>query len=310
MTQSGPGFQVRVFSDAEALAAAVAERVRTLAEGRRRMGRSLLLGFAAGASVQGVYRALEGLVVSEQLNLSQCIAYGLDEYYPMRPSDPRSYAAQMATVAAGLGLRREALRVFSSDLPREGVAVHCARYEQGIRASGGVDLQLLGVGRSGHIGFNEPGASRDSRTRIVQLDERTRLDAADAFGGLSHVPREAITRGVAPILEAKEVALIALGEAKAAIIRTALLAQFHRPFRRRFYGITRALPYTWITWPQASWTPIAPTRGSAGAGSTPARRAVGTHVAWTTACSTTACTSPSNTSASTIPTTRSSSCCP
>jgi glucosamine-6-phosphate deaminase len=182
----------------------------------------LLLGLAAGASVQGVYWALKRLIVTEQLDLSRSRAYTLDEYYPMQPSDPRSFVVQVSNIAARLGLRREALHALSGDLPRERVEGHCRQYEQSIRAAGGIDLQLLGVGRSGHIGFNEPGASRGSRTRIVQLDDRTRQDAAHAFRDLGQVPKEAITRGVAPILEAKEIALIALGEPKAAIIRAAV----------------------------------------------------------------------------------------
>src|SRR5690606_28120649 len=102
------------------------------------------------------------------------------------------------------------------------IPAHCAAYEDAIREAGGLDFQLLGIGRTGHIGFNEPGSSRDSRTRLVHLDEITRQDAAPAFGGLDHVPTHAITMGCGTILEARKIALLAWGEAKAAIVRDAI----------------------------------------------------------------------------------------
>jgi glucosamine-6-phosphate deaminase len=147
------------------------------------------------------------------------VAFCLDEYYPIHTDDPRSYAAQMASLAAELRIPGSSLRIPCGETPRERVGRHCAQYEEQIRAAGGIDLQLLGVGRSGHIGFNEPGASPESRTRLVRLDDLTRQDAAAAFGGLDHVPAEAVTMGVATILQAEEIALVALSESKAEIVR-------------------------------------------------------------------------------------------
>jgi glucosamine-6-phosphate deaminase len=102
------------------------------------------------------------------------------------------------------------------------IAAHCAAYEERIRAAGGLDFQLLGIGRTGHIGFNEPGSARDSRTRRIHLDEVTRQDAAAAFGGLEQVPTHAITMGCGTILEARRIVLLAWGEKKASIVREAL----------------------------------------------------------------------------------------
>src|SRR2546422_924444 len=105
---------------------------------------------------------------------------------------------------------------------RERLTEHCAAYERAIAELGGIDFQILGIGKSGHIGFNEPGSSPDSRTRLVTLDTITRKDAAADFFGVDNVPREAITMGVATILEAREIALIATGEHKAAIVQQAV----------------------------------------------------------------------------------------
>lgn len=218
-THANSGISVRVFSSKNELASAIADRVCVLAAERHSEGRPLVLGLAAGASPQGVYRDLERRVRAGQLDLTRCVAFCLDEYYPIDPEDPRSYARQMSSVAAELGIPREMLRIPDGDLPRAQTELFCKQYEEEISLVGGIDFQILGVGRSGHIGFNEPGASRESRTRLVQLDERTLQDAATAFGGLDHVPREAITMGIETILEAKEMALIGMGEKKAAIIR-------------------------------------------------------------------------------------------
>src|SRR5204863_5031514 len=108
------------------------------------------------------------------------------------------------------------------DLPRAQLEQQCRAYEEAIRLAGGIDLQLLGIGRTGHIGFNEPGSGMESRTRLVTLDAVTRKDAAADFFGEEYVPREAVTMGVATILDAREIAIIATGEHKSAIVKRAV----------------------------------------------------------------------------------------
>src|SRR5204863_4751125 len=108
------------------------------------------------------------------------------------------------------------------DLPRAQLEQQCRAYEEAIRLAGGIDLQLLGIGRTGHIGFNEPGSGLESRTRLITLDLVTRKDAAADFFGEENVPREAVTMGVASILDAHEIAILATGEHKAAIVRRAV----------------------------------------------------------------------------------------
>src|SRR5207248_6446891 len=106
--------------------------------------------------------------------------------------------------------------------PLEAVEDYCARYEQLIRRAGGIDLQILGIGRTGHVGFNEPGSTKHSRTRLVTLDPVTRRDAASGFFGEENVPHQAITMGVGTILEARKVVILAFGEHKAGIVQKAV----------------------------------------------------------------------------------------
>lgn len=210
---------VRLFLDKDVLAAAVADRICSVSDSCRSEGRPLVLGLASGASPGGVYRELALRVQTGELDLSGCLVFCLDEYYPMQPEDARSYVREMSSVAAELGIPRESLRIPRGDTPREEVESHCQEYEEAIRLAGGIDFQILGVGRSGHVGFNEPYSTKESRTRLVRLDERTRQDAAPLFGGLDHVPRDGITMGVGTVLDAREVALIAIGAHKAETVQ-------------------------------------------------------------------------------------------
>src|SRR6058998_2795657 len=141
----------------------------------------------------------------------------------MPPDSPHSYRRYMwENLFAHVNIRPEQVHIPDGGVPRETLAEHCAAYERAIVEAGGIDFQMLGVGKSGHIGFNEPGSSSDERTRLVTLDTVTRKDASADFFGEDNVPREAITMGVATILEAREIALIATGEHKAAIVRRAV----------------------------------------------------------------------------------------
>ena len=141
----------------------------------------------------------------------------------MDPGSIHSYHRFMwENLFSQLDIPREQLHIPRGDLPRDEVEAELRRYEAEIREAGGIDLQILGIGRTGHIGFNEPGSGAESRTRLVTLDLVTRQDAAADFFGEENVPREAITMGVATILEAREILILATGEHKAAIVRRAV----------------------------------------------------------------------------------------
>ena len=182
-----------------------------------------VLGLATGSTPLGVYRELIRLHQEEGLDLSGVVTFNLDEYFPMDPASIHSYRRFMReNLFDHVNIPSGNVHFPPGDIDRLRVEERCAAFEERIRDLGGIDYQILGIGRSGHIGFNEPGSGRDSRTRLIYLDTITRQDAASDFFGLENVPYEAITMGVSTILEAKEIALIATGEHKAAIIRRAV----------------------------------------------------------------------------------------
>jgi len=212
-----------IIEDHDDLARMLADRIATLIQQRVAERGRCVLGLATGSTPLGIYGELIRRHAAGTLDLSKVVTFNLDEYFPMPPDSLQSYRRFMwENLFAHVGMRPEQVHIPDGSIARDRVAEHCAAYERAIREAGGIDLQLLGLGRSGHIGFNEPGSSPDSRTRLVTLDLLTRKDAAADFFGEDNVPREAITMGVATILEAREIALIATGEHKAAIVRRAV----------------------------------------------------------------------------------------
>ena len=219
---------VRVMPDHDSLAAEVAGRIAALIRERGREGRHAVLGLATGSTPVGVYRELVRLHREEDLDFSNVVAFNLDEYFPMRPGSPHSYHSYMRENLFGLvNIQPGNRHIPRGDLTEPEVEAHCRDFERRIREAGGIDLQILGIGRTGHIGFNEPGSGRDSRTRCLYLDAVTRSDAAADFFGEENVPHRAITMGVATILEAREVVLLATGEHKADIVRRAVEGEVH-----------------------------------------------------------------------------------
>ena len=215
-----------VVPDHDDLVTLLADRIvevishETAAKGRA------VLGLATGSTPIGIYRELIRRHQAGEVDFSRVVTFNLDEYYPMATDRPHSYHRYMwENLFAHVNIKKDNVHIPDGGIPRERLAEHCAAYERAIAdvaGGGGIDFQLLGVGKSGHIGFNEPGSSANSRTRLVTLDTITRKDAAADFFGEDNVPREAITMGVATILEAREIALIATGEHKASIVQRAV----------------------------------------------------------------------------------------
>ncbi len=219
---------VRILEDHGAIARRVAGRIAEIIRERSESGDRAVLGLATGSTPVGIYRELIRMHRDDGLDFSDVVTFNLDEYWPMEPGSLHSYHRFMReNFFDHVNVREEHIHVPRGDLTREDSEVHCAAYEQAIRDAGGIDFQILGIGRSGHIGFNEPGSGRDSRTRLVYLDTTTRADAASDFFGEENVPPEAVTMGVATILEAREIALIATGEHKAWIVRRAVEGEAH-----------------------------------------------------------------------------------
>jgi glucosamine-6-phosphate deaminase len=201
------------------LAARIVDTIQRCTAARGRC----VLGLATGSTPIGIYRELIRRHQLGEIDFARVVTFNLDEYYPMAPDSPHGYRRYMwENFFAQVNLRPEQVHIPPGDTPRERLAEVCAAYERAIGDAGGIDFQVLGIGQSGHIGFNEPGSSADSRTRLVTLDTLTRKAAAADFFGEDNVPREAITMGVATILDAREIALIATGEHKAAVVQRAV----------------------------------------------------------------------------------------
>jgi glucosamine-6-phosphate deaminase len=201
----------------------VALMIESLIRQNNAVGKPTVLGLPTGSTPVGMYRELIRLHREAGLDFANVITFNLDEYYPMAPDSPHSYRRWMReTFFDHVNIRPENIHIPDGAVRPEEIEDFCARYEQKIRRVGGIDLQVLGIGRTGHIGFNEPGSHRHSRTRLVTLDAVTRRDAASSFFGEENVPHQAITMGVGTILKAKRIILMAFGEHKASIVREAV----------------------------------------------------------------------------------------
>ena len=202
---------------------AVAREIADLVVSRAAAGTKTVLGLATGSTPVGVYDELIRLHREEGVSFKSVVTFNLDEYWPIQPDALQSYHRFMREhLFDHIDIPADAIHIPDGTLPREKVAAACVRYEEQIRAAGGIDLQILGIGRTGHIGFNEPGSALESRTRLITLDSVTRSDAASDFFGEWNVPRQAITMGVGSILDARKLVLLAFGEHKAPIVQRAV----------------------------------------------------------------------------------------
>ncbi|MFM8735835.1 MAG: glucosamine-6-phosphate deaminase [Pirellulales bacterium] len=214
---------VTVYDQPADASRAVAREIADLVRERAAAGRTTVLGLATGSTPVGVYDELIRLHREEGVSFKTVVTFNLDEYWPMQPDALQSYHRFMREhLFDHLDITADAIHIPDGTLARHDINAACAAYEQAIRDAGGIDLQLLGIGRTGHIGFNEPGSTVESRTRLITLDSVTRADAASDFFGEWNVPRQAITMGVGTILDARRVVLLAFGEHKAPIVRRAV----------------------------------------------------------------------------------------
>jgi glucosamine-6-phosphate deaminase len=213
----------RVFHNAESASATVAAEIAGLIRLREAEGRRCVLGLATGSTPTGVYKELVRLHREQGLSFRNVVTFNLDEYWPMRPDGLQSYIRFMREhLFDHVDVPPANVHIPDGTLPASELPAFCEAYEREIAAAGGIDLQLLGIGRTGHIGFNEPGSPPDSRTRVIWLDRMTRQDAASDFFDIDGVPRRALTMGVGSITSARRVVIMAFGEGKAPVIARAI----------------------------------------------------------------------------------------
>lgn len=214
---------VSIVDSSRQASCAVASEIASLIRERASKGKRTVLGLATGSTPSAVYDELIRLHRDEGLSFATVTTFNLDEYWPMEPDGLQSYNRFMReNLFDHIDIDPANTHIPDGSVPRNKVAETCAHFEDMIEKAGGIDIQLLGIGRTGHVGFNEPGSSKESRTRLITLDRVTRMDAASDFFGEWNVPRQAITMGVGTILDAKRVILMAFGEHKAPIISRAV----------------------------------------------------------------------------------------
>ncbi|WP_345955818.1 glucosamine-6-phosphate deaminase [Mucilaginibacter sp. PAMB04168] len=214
---------VTIYDHAATASIAVAHRIANLIKAKQAKGELTVLGLATGVTPIKVYAELVRLHREDGLSFKDVITFNLDEYYPMQPHAEQSYVTFMnENLFNHIDIDPVNIHIPNGTLPKEDIAAFCLYYEKKITALGGIDLQLLGIGRTGHIGFNEPGSAPNSGTRLVTLDDLTRHDASRDFGGKENVPTKAITMGIGTIFKAREIILMAWNKKKAAIIKKAV----------------------------------------------------------------------------------------
>ena len=208
-----------IFDNSKSGSKAVAREIADLIKYKQTKKQKCILGLATGSSPITVYEELVNIHKKEKLSFKNVITFNLDEYYPISSENTESYYKFMHQhLFNHVDINKENINIPKGDLKKNEIEKYCKSYESKIEKLGGIDFQLLGIGRTGHIGFNEPGSSINSITRLIKLDYLTREDASKAFGGIYNVPKTAITMGVSTILSAKRIVLLAWGENKKDVV--------------------------------------------------------------------------------------------
>ena len=215
-----------IFDDSEKASKAVALEIAALIRQKAKENKPAVLGLATGSSPKKVYQELIRMHKEEGLSFKNVITFNLDEYHPMEPDSVQSYVRFMKEqLFDQIDIPVTNYHLPDGTLPIEKIPGFCKDYEDKIEKLGGLDFHLLGIGRNGHIGFNEPGSLINSKTRLMTLDINTKIDAAVDFGGLAKVPKKAITLGIDKIMQAKRIVLLAWGEHKAESVAKAVEGQ-------------------------------------------------------------------------------------
>lgn len=209
-----------IFEDSKEASILVAQEIAELVREKESQNKPCVLGLATGSSPIKVYEELIRMHKEEGLSFANVITFNLDEYYPMDKSNIQSYFYFMHEhLFNHIDILPENINIPNGKVSNDEIYQSCIDYEMKIKAVGGLDFQLLGIGRTGHIGFNEPGSHLNSSTRNITLDHITRVDAAPAFLGIDNVPRKAITMGIGTVLSAKRIVLLGWGANKAEILK-------------------------------------------------------------------------------------------
>jgi len=214
---------VKIWDDSKEASIHIARSIALAIRQKQQDGEKIVLGLATGSSPIKVYEELVRIHKDEKLSFFNVVTFNLDEYYPMEPGAQQSYVRFMNEYLFDhIDVPKEHIHIPDGAIQMDQVEAYCKEYEKLIEEYGGIDIQLLGIGRTGHIGFNEPGSWEDSETRMVRLDTLTRRDAIKDFIYEDAVPYRAITMGIASIMKSRTIYLMAWGSHKAAIVKEAV----------------------------------------------------------------------------------------
>ncbi len=223
MVDSFEKIPVKIFNSLKDGSTFVALEIAALIREKQSRGEKCVLGLATGSTPKTLYNELVRLHQQEQLSFENVITFNLDEYYPIDNDALQSYNRFMKEhLFSKVNIDPRNCHIPNGEWEKESIKTHCQEYEASIESVGGIDLQILGIGNNGHIGFNEPGSSLFSKTRLVPLDNSTRIANSHEFQNISKVPRLAITMGIGNILKAKRIILMAWGQIKSPVIRKAV----------------------------------------------------------------------------------------
>ncbi|MEO5944442.1 MAG: glucosamine-6-phosphate deaminase [Ferruginibacter sp.] len=222
-TDSLEKIPVKIFGTPQDGSVYVANVIATLIKEKNAAGEKAVIGLATGSTPKTLYAELVRMHKEEGLSFKNVITFNLDQYYPMDKNALQSYHYFMRKyLFEQTDIDPHNYHLPDGMMPKEKVKEHCRKYEEDIEAAGGLDLQILGIGNNGHIGFNEPGSGIYTKTRLITLDNSTRIANAYEFGNMSQVPRMAITMGISTILKSKKIILMAWGETKAPVLQKAV----------------------------------------------------------------------------------------
>ncbi len=214
---------VKVFPTPKDGSVHVAQEIAAFIREKQKAKEKCVLGLATGSTPKSLYAELVRLHREEKLSFKNVVTFNLDEYYPIDNNALQSYHRFMHTHLFDLvDINPINIHIPDGEIEKDEIKEHCRRYEQKIKDAGGIDLQILGIGNNGHIGFNEPGSGIYSKTRLITLDNSTRIANAYEFANISQVPRLAITMGISTILQSKKIILMAWGSSKSPVIKKAV----------------------------------------------------------------------------------------
>ncbi len=223
LTDSLEKIPVKIFPSPKEGSVFVAKEIASLIKEKNAAGKKAVIGLATGSTPKTLYAELVRMHKEEGLSFKDVITFNLDQYYPMDKDALQSYHYFMRKyLFEQTDIDPKNYHLPDGMIPKDKVKEHCREYEEQIAAAGGLDLQILGIGQNGHIGFNEPGSGIYTKTRLITLDNSTRIANAYEFGNMSQVPRMAITMGINTILKSKRIILMAWGETKAPVIQKAV----------------------------------------------------------------------------------------